>query len=145
MKEKENIKGLGFDYGLDLPFTVPQGYFDSLSQRVQEYCITHSPQRKQETISIWHTIRTQISLAGGFVALVVFALFGYYFLQPKPNAENMVSNNHFFEIIQTDVCCFDNENHINQPELGDTVRTKQKDEVIHYILKQNIDYTTLVE
>ncbi len=145
MKDTENIKGLRSDYGLDLPFTVPQGYFDSLPQRVQEYCVTHSRQQNKGTIPLWHIIKTQISLAGGFVALAVFAFSGYYFLQSKPNAENMVSNNHYFEIIQTDVCCFDNENHINQPELGDTVRTKQKDEVIHYILKQNIDYTTLVE
>lgn len=146
MNNTDNITELGSNKGPQTPFTVPQGYFEELPQRVQEYCLTHGKMIKAKKATPWQVVKTQLSLAFGFIVLVSFALIGYYFLQPKSEVKlNMVSNDHFFEIIQTDVCCFENDNADNALWYRDTTKAKQNDEVIHYMQKQNIYFTTLTE
>lgn len=146
MDKKENITGLGSNHKYGTPFTVPHGYFEELPQRVQEYCLAHGEIRNVKKVTPWQVIKTQLALVSGFVILVFFAFTGYYFLKPKSEVElNMVSNDHFFEIIQTDVCFFETDNADNTFWYRDTIKTKQNDEVIHYMQKQNIYFTTLSE
>ncbi|MDD3891721.1 MAG: hypothetical protein PHE03_05395 [Bacteroidales bacterium] len=147
MKEKENINKFTAKYGKELPYSVPDGYFDSLPFRIQEYCLTQSPVHTKQKVTVWQAIRAQISLAAGFVALAFLAAGAYYVLQPTSNTPSVLSNDDYIEIIQNNIYDFDEENLINEIQpyrLDDSIQS-YNDEMIQYLLDQDIDYTTLIE
>ena len=147
MKEKEIINKIESGFGKELAYNVPKGYFDSLPQRIQEYCLTESPIHSEERVTVWKAIRAQLSLAAGFVSLAILALVGYYLLQPTNNTSNVLSNDDYIEIIQNNIYDFDEASIIKESHpysLNDSTQS-YNDEMIQYLLDQDIDYTTLIE
>jgi hypothetical protein len=53
----------------DLPFTVPDGYFDNLTERIMQRCDGREPAHAQR-LHLWSSIRAQLALAAGFALLV---------------------------------------------------------------------------
>lgn len=147
MKEKENINEFTAKFGKELPYSVPDGYFDSLPFRIQEYCLTQSPVHRKQKVTVWQALKAQMSLAAGFVALAFLAAGAYYVLQPTSNTPSVLSNDDYIEIIQNNIYDFDEESLINeiQPYRLDDSIQNHNDEMIQYLLDQDIDYTTLIE
>lgn len=144
MQEIENIENFEQKYSRRLPYTVPEGYFDELPSRIQEYCLAHGNKQTEQRITIWQTLKTQLSLAAGFMALVFMALTGYYILQTTHSPTGVLSNDNYIEVIQYDFTFFEDECTNKSPWIKDTTQNN-KDEIIQYLLDQNIDYTTLIE
>ncbi len=74
--KKNGLEVIEGKAGKELPFSVPDGYFDSLPRRIQERCT--QPQHQQPKQSWIFALRSQLALAAGFALLVVAAYFGYY-------------------------------------------------------------------
>ncbi|MDR2814097.1 MAG: hypothetical protein LBB79_05525 [Prevotellaceae bacterium] len=52
-----------------LPFTVPDGYFESLTERVMQRCGEREATQGQR-LSLWGSVRAQLAFAAGFALLV---------------------------------------------------------------------------
>jgi len=74
--KKNGLEAIEGKAGKELPFSVPDDYFESLPRRIQEQCT--QPQHKQPKESWFFALRSQLALAAGFALLVVAAYFGYY-------------------------------------------------------------------
>lgn len=53
----------------DLPFTVPEGYFERLPSRIMQRCDEREAVRGQRLL-LWGSIRAQLAFAAGFALLV---------------------------------------------------------------------------
>jgi hypothetical protein len=53
----------------DLPFTVPEGYFERLPSRIMQRCDEREAARGQRLLP-WGNIRSQLAFAAGFALLV---------------------------------------------------------------------------
>ncbi|MDR1416227.1 MAG: hypothetical protein LBJ57_02255 [Prevotellaceae bacterium] len=51
-----------------LPFTVPDGYFENLPERLVQRCSEHEAACAQR-VSLWGSIRAQLAFAAGFALL----------------------------------------------------------------------------
>lgn len=143
MKEKDFTS----KFGKELPYSVPQGYFDSLPERIQEKCASEHPIAKKQNVTLWDTLKSQVSLAAGFAALAILAFAGYYVLQPTNNDAVILSNDDYIEIIQRNIYDYDEGSIVDEVKPLDTNDSlpRHDEEMIQYLLDQNIDYTTLIE
>jgi malate synthase len=57
-------------------FTVPDGYFDAIQDRLTERIAA----KLQPQLSWWRALRPQLAFAAGFVALIVAGYGGFYLL-----------------------------------------------------------------
>ncbi len=148
MKDLESNNESFYKAGKELPFKVPEGYFDELPTRIQDFCLAHAPITSSEPErSFFGVLKAQLALASGFVGLVLLAFAGYYYLQPKPPVDAL-TNGDFIEIVRVDVTDFDEaqlhslqENHSPY----DSLTNDRTDEMIQYLLEENVDYVTLME
>lgn len=53
----------------DLPFAVPEGYFDNLTERIMQRCDGREVAHAQR-LHVWSSIRAQLAFAAGFALLV---------------------------------------------------------------------------
>ena len=148
MKDFESNNDTFFEVGKETPFTVPEGYFDELPTRIQDFCLAHAPATSGEPErSFLGVLKAQLALASGFIALVFLAFAGYYYIQPKPPVDGL-SNGDFIEIVRIDVSDFD-EAQLNSLQESkspyDTLANDSTDEMIQYLLEENVDYVTLME
>ena len=127
------------------PFVVPEGYFDSLPSRVQSFCQNEST--KSQTVRWQLALRTQIALAAGFCFFVFLAFAGYYFLKP-------IGNKNYFDRVDLVKVVVESGTEFDELQLyeaatnnakKDTVKYRPQDELIEYIMHNNIDYVTLRE
>jgi hypothetical protein len=147
MKELDNINESFASAGMEAPFKVPTGYFDSLPSRIQERCVSTSVASNKQTISIWQVIKSQLTLASGFAAFAIIAFVAFYYL--KPTEQTIVlSNDDYIEIIQKNIYEYD-EYRLAKESNGlihdDSLKNILKDEMIQYLLDENVDYVTLIE
>jgi hypothetical protein len=74
----------------DLPFTVPDGYFESLAERVMQRCDERGAVHVQHH-SLWRGVRAQLAFAAGFALLVGLSYMATKYapklLQPDADAE----------------------------------------------------------
>ncbi|MDR3188875.1 MAG: hypothetical protein LBT94_06800 [Prevotellaceae bacterium] len=56
----------------NLPFTVPEGYFERLPERVMQRCDGREEAHVQH-LSLWGSVRAQLAFAAGFALLVGFS------------------------------------------------------------------------
>jgi len=144
MKEIENSETF-FSAGKEIPYKVPEGYFDELPSRIQQYCLEHSGHNN--TYSIFQIVRTQLALAAGFIGFVLFALAGYYYLQPKQPVE-VLTCGHYIDIVSIEITDYDEaiiQNDSDKKLPFDSLKHKRTDEMIQYLLEENLDYVTLIE
>lgn len=140
MKENENINKLLNTAGRQLPYTVPENYFDNLASRIQERCLEEQPlAKKSPIIPFWQMVRTQLSLAAGFAAMALIAFAGYYYLRPTEKPAE-TTGNEYIQIVQKDIYEFD-----QGQEKKDSEKDNLKDEMFKYLNEDNNDYVTLME
>lgn len=83
-----------------LPFSVPDGYFDTLPQRIQENC-TSAPEAKHTSWII--TFRSQLSFAAGFAILALLASLGFYFMRPLTSKQVLPQDVDYIEIVSRSI------------------------------------------
>jgi len=140
MKEFENIDKLLKTAGRDLPYSVPENYFDTLPNRIQERCLEqYGSAQKSSFTSFWQLVRTQLSLAAGFVVMALIAFAGYYYLHPTQQ-EQETTGNDYIQIVQKDIYEFDQGKNDKDSE-----KDNLRDEMFKYLNEDNADYVTLME
>ncbi|MDR0415603.1 MAG: hypothetical protein LBH84_09380 [Prevotellaceae bacterium] len=68
-----------------LPFTVPDGYFENLPERLMQRCDEHEAARGQRR-SLWSGIRSQLAFAAGFALLAGLAYVAVRYTQSLAHA-----------------------------------------------------------
>jgi hypothetical protein len=73
----------------DLPFTVPEGYFESLPERIMQRCDGHEATFAQRH-TLWSSIRSQLAFAAGFALLAGLSYMAVRYAQTlmQPTAED---------------------------------------------------------
>jgi hypothetical protein len=131
--------------GRKLPYSVPENYFEQLPSRIQSLC---QPQAEEELKPHWiYAFKSQLAFAAGFTFFVFVAYLGYYLAQPTQKA-NRLSKTDYVEIVSKHISEFDElqlMDAIEGKKKQDTILQVYKDEMIQYLLDQNIDYTALRE
>ena len=128
----------------ELPFTVPEGYFDTLPSRVQAEAIRRS---HRFTIS-WSWQRTAASLAGaGLVAALVWVTYPQQQPSLGPDQLSEVSNRSIKEYL--------NEQNVSSDELADAslnnVRLPSDSTMLQYLnvspkaIQQELDLETTAD
>jgi len=126
------------------PYSVPDGYFDSLPSRVQEYCkeqTTNAPQAKW-----FFVLKHQLTLAGGFCVILLIAFAGYHFAQQNGKI-NPYEKVDYIKIVEESGTEFDEVQLYEAFTNGnkkDTLKNTANDELIEYLLIDNIDNGALL-
>ncbi|MFO8022813.1 MAG: hypothetical protein R6U65_10130 [Perlabentimonas sp.] len=147
MRELEKKEESILPEGRRNPFVTPSGYFDQLPGRVQERCVAEKPIHESKRTSTIQVLRSQLALASGFIGLAFLAFIGYYFMQPTNNTSTKLTNDDYIEIVKRNIYDYDEatlmegSNTNANAHYNDSV----KDEMIQYLLDDDIDYTTLIE
>ncbi|MCB8963816.1 MAG: hypothetical protein H6536_02080 [Bacteroidales bacterium] len=107
MKEKDKIDVDGFEAGRELPFSVPNGYFDTLPMRVQDK-ISASTATQPKIKEVWMgAFRSQLAFAAGFAFMAVLAYFGYYLSRPLNQPDSKSNGTDYVEIVSRSISDFD--------------------------------------
>ncbi|MDX9853639.1 MAG: hypothetical protein RBS81_07665 [Tenuifilaceae bacterium] len=132
------------------PFSTPNGYFEELPTRVQEYC---QPTTTTQSVSagIINTLKAQFALVAGFCFLALMSYWGYYLVNPSLNGPEVTSSD-YVNIISKHVAEFDEAQlveavgELEPVNVYDSIRKKDiSDEMIEYLLEENVDYVSLME
>lgn len=127
------------------PFRVPEGYFDALPSRVQELC-TKQEFIDEPSVSWGVTLRTQFALAAGICFFALLAVTGYYYSQ-QANRFNSFERD-FIKIVEESGIEF-NEIQLYEAVTNgaktDTVKKPYNNELMEYLLNDNIENGTLLE
>lgn len=99
------------------PFSVPDGYFDTLPGQIQAK-ISERKAVKRALIPV--ALRTQLAFAAGFAFMVVVAYFGYYVAQPLFTGSQEQQQTDYVEIVSRSISQFDDI------DLYSAVKNKQK-------------------
>jgi hypothetical protein len=145
MKKLENSKEVFENFERELPFKVPSGYFEDLPLRIQSICLSQEKERVH--IPLLQLVKSQLALAMGFVILAALAFAGYYYIKP-PSQNGVLTNDDYIEIVEKHISDFDEGHLLNA--VKDTKEPHSPsndlaDEMIRYLLKENVDYVTLME
>ncbi|MBN2521443.1 MAG: hypothetical protein JXB17_13095 [Bacteroidales bacterium] len=123
-------------------FKVPEGYFDSLSDNIIKK-INHPQLTKQK---VFFLSRNIFKYAASFIGFVFILFSAYYFYSIRYNPEvttddiALYLNSQGYEVSETDYLSAskNSENEvIKNSELSD-------EDVIDYLLTENIDYYTII-
>ena len=131
--------------GKENPFKVPDGYFDSLPTRVQNYCNEHST-KKQPVRSIF-VVKPQLALAAGFCFFVLLAFAGYYYSRQANNFNSFEKVDYLKIVVESGTEFDDNllYDAVTNGHKKDTLKSSTNDELIEYLLYDNINSGTLIE
>lgn len=132
------------------PFQVPENYFDSLGTRISDRIEASTP--KEKDFSFAHLkLKPIFAFTGGFVGLVLVIYFGYtIFLKDSANIKNQTSNEmagltEYSLVSELDEAVLLEEFSNTAVSQTDSVKTENKDNIIDYLVKENIDISTIIE
>lgn len=124
------------------PYKVPDGYFDSLPSRVQDFCKEQTA--NNQPVKWGFAFKTQLSLAAGLCFFVLLAYTGYYYSRQSSNY-TPYERVDYMNIVVESGTEFD-ETQLYDAFLNgnkkDTLKNASKDELIEYLLNYNFDNGT---
>ncbi|MDI3527236.1 MAG: hypothetical protein PWR03_1419 [Tenuifilum sp.] len=118
-----------------LPFRVPEGYFDTLPQRVQDRV---AATESKETTRGWIAIRSQLAFAAGFLFMAVLGYWGYYMSRPLASSKAIKTD--YVEIVSRTIYEFDDMDlyqAIQQKKKADSLKETMKDHQRFFIRSSN--------
>lgn len=122
----------------ELPFKVPDGYFENLSNRIL--------QNKDQKPAL--TIRLYLRVAAVASILIVISISVFYFLNQNPE-EKIAYQMQGFNPIPDELLQVDESTIIeylpSEPELDNSPASVEKDEIINYLVENNIDEDLIYE
>lgn len=142
MNNLETIEPELTKIGNENPFKVPNGYFESLPSRIQNYCNENSA--KNPSLKRIATIRTQLALAAGLCLIVLIAFAGYRYSQQTNNISTLRRVD-YIKIVEESGTEFDEiqlyEAFSNEHK-KDSIKNSMNDELIEYLMYDNISNGT---
>ena len=148
MQENNNIEPQLNKASKNNPFAVPDGYFDSFPQRLQQRLQTEKKPGISFTERVWEVMRPQFALAA---AIAVFAILGYFVFMTFIQTETeLLSNDAIAEYIEYYHYEFDEyhmislleENDIHPDDdfyYEDEFYFDSPDEYLDYLYNDNVD------
>jgi hypothetical protein len=121
------------------PFKVPDGYFDTLTSRVQDYCKEQNTSTPQ--VKWYFAVKNQFAIAASFCFIIVMAYAGYHFI-PQNSRINAFGKVDYIKIVEESGTEFDEVQLYEAFTNGtkkDSIKNSSNDELIEYLLIDNID------
>lgn len=150
MREKDQIEFKGYRAGKDLPFSVPNGYFDNLASRIQDRI--QSEKTEQEIAPVkggWaFTLRSQLAFAAGFAFMAILAYFGYYMARPLSQKHKSPIGTDYVEIVNRTISDFEDIDlyrAIEKQRQQDSVDEATKEMYRRYYIRSNNCITIIDE
>lgn len=109
MSEKEKIEFNDFKAGKELPFSVPEGYFENLASRIQDRIQPSETEFELSPVKEgWvFSLRSQLAFAAGFAFMAVLAYFGYYMASPLTQKHKSRIGTDYVEIVNRSITDFE--------------------------------------
>lgn len=108
MSSKENMEFDDFKAGKNLPFSVPDGYFDGLPSRIQDKVNASVNSNSIVEREGWMvSLRSQLAFAAGFVFMAVLGYFGYYLSRPLTQQSRKSAGTDYVEIVSRTISDFE--------------------------------------
>ncbi len=109
MSEKEKIEFNDFKAGKELPFSVPEGYFDNLASRIQDRIQPSQTEFELSPVKEgWvFSLRSQLAFAAGFAFMAILAYFGYYMASPLAQKHKSHTGTDYVEIVSRSITDFE--------------------------------------
>lgn len=145
MKEIDNNNDPLASIGRELPFKVPDGYFENLPMRIQQQCTQASSSQQSKDVPLFRVLKSQLSLAAGFALMAMLAFAGYYYLRPADPMDT--AHDDYIEIVQKNIYEYD-MGKAKQSKIqmdNDSLKSNVRDEMFKYLHEENNDYVTLME
>lgn len=147
MSEKDKIE---FKAGRELPFSVPEGYFDSLPSRIQDRIQSEvlGSESVFEKGSWVVAFRSQLAFAAGFAFMAIIAYFGYYLASPLTKNTNNPVGTDYVEIVSRSISDFEDIDlyrAIENKRKQDTVNDATREMYHRYYIRSNNCITIIDE
>jgi len=145
MKDQEHIPDQIQAHGKDLPFTVPDQYFEDLPGRIHDRLSSTVSRPRQRLL---RTIRPQLAIAAMFVGMIAVGYTGFSILSNKDNS-SFLSDKEFAETLEYLAYDIDEDMLITAVmESGTILDTEpaepEMDELIEYLSEEKIDFFMLL-
>lgn len=145
MNIQEHIPDKLGTHGKELPFTVPDSYFDDLPGRIKNR-LAESGQPKRQTIV--RTIRPRLAIAAMFIGFITLGYAGFRLLSERADALYM-SEKELVEAMEYFVYDLDEDMLISAfiesgTVLSDESPDAQTEELIQYLSEEDIDLNGLM-
>lgn len=147
MSEKEKIE---FKAGRELPFSVPDGYFDNLPAKIQAriQAETSASESVTENGGWVVTFRSQLAFAAGFAFMAVIAYFGYYLSRPVSQHNSRHVGTDYVEIVSRSISDFEDIDlyrAIEDRKKQDTINEATREMYQRYYIRSNNCITIIDE
>jgi len=129
------------------PFSVPEGYFDSFPQKIQERIASENTEYYWFA-KFFQIIKPQFAL--GFM-IVVFGIIAITTINVvlTNNTDTVIDSDLYTRIIEVDASEFSEQHFIdvllNDEKKIDEQKKEETDHYIHYLVDEDIDYGTLID
>jgi len=132
------------------PFRVPEGYFESVREKITER-IEDANKKPPARDKVLRILRPALMLAAAMTGLVIISYAGLRMLLPEKGADTgieyaEISDYNLYGIDEATIINFLTEEETEEllPEQteGDD---NESEEIVNYLLDNNIDYSTLLE
>ena len=132
----------------ELPFRVPENYFEELPKRIQAKC-KEAEKTEQKGTSVIKILRPALSLAAMFVGVALLSFFAVNLIDDSAQQQEKTH-------LSKDIADANYENQYSteeemikaikeQQQKGEDVKNEKADEYIDYLLEDDIDYGTLIK
>lgn len=150
MKKKRNNDIKLSDLPVGNPFRVPDGYFDTFSERLMRRLDEEtSPSVFQRMVQF---VRPQFALAGGLVLFVLIGYVGFNFLLNHQPDDQVLTSTEINSLLETDPAYIDEYTLIDlvdEDQINSTTNESNEDayddQVADYLMDHDIEMTTLIE
>ena len=145
MKNQENVPENIRAAGRKLPFEVPESYFDSLPERIQDRLSEAGSSRRPAII---RTLRPKLAMAAMFIGLITVGYLGVRIITNTGNPLYL-SEDEINETLEDFAYDLDNEMLISAMMESDLILSvdsedPQTDEIIRYLSEEDIDFGGLL-
>ncbi|MFN2380576.1 MAG: hypothetical protein ABR519_10290 [Bacteroidales bacterium] len=126
------------------PYRVPPLYFDDIADRVMERIVTE-PGFQTERRSLFAIIRPHITLAAAMIVLAIVSWWGLRLLLPDSDNNLQERQSHLTTYLVSEVDMQTLLSESESVELTGFGDPADSEEIIEYLILNDIDYTTITE
>jgi hypothetical protein len=141
-KKLEELKGNNKN-----PFSVPEGYFDSFPQKMQERIASENTEYYW-FVRLFQVIKPQFALGFMIVAFAVIAITTVNVVLTN-KTDSVIDSDLYTRIIEVDASEYSEQHFIdvllNDEKEIDKQKKEETDHYIHYLVDEDIDYGTLID
>lgn len=149
MSEKDNIKGLLDGMKKDPGFEVPKNYFEDFPARLQHKLDLEQAEKKDsgKEKTLFYILKPYMSFAAMFIGFAIIIYTGYKsILNQSPDEAGIMTPMAATEMYENiEVTEYELLDMITEEDLIAMEASSESDQIIDYLVGQNIDIYTLVD